>query len=680
MKKALAIVVLALPAASAFAWKPSMHAAIAEMARIDAQDGFVEIAIEPSIRKKIGSIPSRISTLRGATATGVVTKRYPVDPELLEALNTYGAYYRAGTMGPDAYPDILTGQMIIHTDVPTNAPGGTNPWLQHLWSESLRFSGSRANRLRVRAFTAGYLTHGAGDMFGHSYVNHYAGGDFDTGSTNFLRHLVLEGYIAKRGPKLAETTMSISGIEDFLYKSLVDARAGTPLADRLYKGDTVERSLPYVFSKLRDRLAANIDDYERHKDDLGRTFSRPLIAYQREWLKDIDAGLRAWPALSHEVARRMVLFDSTNLDEQRKTDEVGALLTNYTNAHLLSMLGAPDAVGYAGARMAELQRLWESALYTIVSEEEIARMKQGLLDYVFENTFGMTYTEIKDYLKRPENYFDRVMGPNNRPKDARGRPKGEGILLADLNERLGLQTASDSFGIDDFAPAYNTLVMSKMILLSPEGVRQLMNDLDAPIPQTPPATFNRMLGYMRTFDGSAQWVANPEKMLLEQKGVFARVFRDQEGAEPPVVAPPPVPKSYRVTISVSKVKAMSGGIDIGSAPDFYPRFKIGTAEKYFDSIDNRDEVNPTHWTFDRTVTGSSVIVRIHIYDEDGNLAGSDDLCDAAPGDYNHIKLTVNLAQKTFTGATTGSSGRSYTVRGNEGDQVEVTFKVTVTEI
>lgn len=642
---------------SAQAWKPTMHAAIAEAARLDALDGYVDILDLGFTRSKGGS----------------ATRRYEVDPELVKALKDYPEYYRAGTMGPDAYPDILTGQMVIHPDAPDNTVGGTNVWLEHIWNESLKLPAGE-KRLMVRAFATGYLTHGAGDMFGHTFVNHYAGGDFDVESTNFLRHLVLEGYVAKHAPTLESTKTKIAGIEDWIYSTLVDCRKGTFLADRLYRSESgkVNRSFPYVFSKLRDELQENISYFDRHQDDVRTRALAPLIAYQRDWVSRIDRGLVKFVTLSHDIAQHLVLFDSEGIDEVLKQKILDDKIQLFTNQHLIGMLGAPDFVGLSRQQISELL---DDILYSYISEENVIRLKANLMDELFSFT-GMSYNEVKDYLKRPEFHFDNVMSAGRRPKNDAGRFLGQATSLAQMNDLMGLAPGKQTFKIEDFNPAYNTLVMSKLILLSPKGVRSLYGDL-VPTPKKQlPIPKNLMLGYNRKFDGSVQWKANAEKMLFESAEVFERLFKRQDG-DADVQTTTAIPGSYLVTVKVTRVKSKDGVIDVGSAPDFYPEIFIGTEKKVFDAINNDEDVSPNNWRFTQLVVGNSADVKIRIWDEDGNLAGDDDYCDASPNkNKRYIAFKINCKDQKFTTVFSGDLG-TRTSTGDGSDKVEVTFEVSV---
>ncbi|MBF0397442.1 MAG: hypothetical protein HQK78_11760, partial [Desulfobacterales bacterium] len=44
-------------------------------------------------------------------------KEYAVDPEIVEALQRFPNEYRFGNIGPDASPDMLIGQMLIHPGI-----------------------------------------------------------------------------------------------------------------------------------------------------------------------------------------------------------------------------------------------------------------------------------------------------------------------------------------------------------------------------------------------------------------------------------------------------------------------------------------------------------------------------------------------------------------------------------
>lgn len=222
--------------------KPKTHVFLAEIALQDAlKDGKVTIYGTDYTKGTVGS------------AIG----DFDVDPRALVALQTNAAQFRAGVLGPDAYPDILTGQEIIHpagkdtpgqpsrVDINTGGPG-SNPWLEYLYSRA--FNGcnpdgsvphSADQSAANQAFVLGYLAHAAADMYAHTLINYYAGGPFHFTPTpdNAIKHMVMEGYIEKRTSALASYDASIAnGVDRFIYWNMIDARRNDYLGKILLKG------------------------------------------------------------------------------------------------------------------------------------------------------------------------------------------------------------------------------------------------------------------------------------------------------------------------------------------------------------------------------------------------------------------------------------------------------------
>ncbi len=409
MRAGLLLILLLVAASEARAWKPTTHVFLSEIAAEDAlDDGEVTIP-------DLGD---------GRELT------YAADPAALEALRTARAQYRAGVLGPDAYPDILTGQQAIHPEGrETGVPGGSDAWLAHVWN-------GFAATPQQRAFRLGFLTHAAGDVYGHTFINHFTGAPFTLNPpTNAVKHVVLEGYVDKRlpigGAPAGFFNASIAGLEDRIYKVMIDARPGTPLDTRLLPPgrQSTAASVPRLFSTMRARLDREIAGYYAHKRSLERRikackpldFSCSRIAlstqlgaymarnalpttYKEHWRADIDSGLRAWPATSHAVA--LALF--FNPDRQTKTDEADAILTRYVERHLLSMAGAPDFVGLSAAAIGRIV----AAITPDFLLAPIRKLKEDLLNAMLVSAIGMTKDQLKDYMTRPNRY---------RPGDGPGR-------------------------------------------------------------------------------------------------------------------------------------------------------------------------------------------------------------------------------------------------------------------
>lgn len=487
----------------AYAWKPNTHVYLSEEALKDAVDDC-----------KISIFRTDYVQQTKLAPIG----QYAVDSNLCSALKNHPQQYRAGLLGPDAYPDLLTGQRIIHAEV--SRPGGSNAWLEHIWQMQPR------NNPRVQAFTLGYLTHAAGDMYAHTLVNNYAGGPFAVGP-NAARHVVLEGYIGKRTPSIidsqgrsvTESSYSITGVEDFIYDSMINARSGSALANDLLIGREADTSVPAVYSGLRERLVQDRASRGTCRGFLGipDPVCLGIKAYEQAWIEDIDVGLKAWPTVSHDVAKAIV-FD-TNGSSFSDAEEI---LSRYVDRHLLSMSGAPDAVGAASEFLGDVV----DAIIPSFLEDAITQMKRDLLNQMLSSTFGMTVEEIEAYVKNPEQNFNPVLN--------RSFGSAERTTLQQFNRDVlklsdtGYTNPNERFDYEDVSAAYNTVTLSKLIMLSPQGLNQLLNDLGSSARLTEP---NVMIGFIHSLDGDNEWHrhGNEQMVLAQDVCAYTQLFMRQDG-------------------------------------------------------------------------------------------------------------------------------------------------------
>ncbi|HUH23536.1 MAG TPA: hypothetical protein VLZ51_05695 [Brevundimonas sp.] len=557
-------VLASLPAAPAYAWKPKTHIYLAEEVLRDALDN-----------DKVTIYQTDYHTGRIVGVLG----EFPVDPAILAALRASPQQFRAGVLGPDAYPDILTGQQVIHPEaaeaIENHGAGGSNAWLSHLWQRGFVDSSSP----QVRAFTLGYLTHAAGDVFAHTYVNHFAGGEFalTPDPTNAVKHLVLEGYIGKRTPAtvsavsstvvsgapanqrkredlgreeraptrssyrgtVTQDQTSIAGVETFIYQELTYARPGSVLEDKLMKGQGTTRSIPFVFSTLRNGLQAQVEAYDRermNRDGPARAayavLHGPIAEYKREWIKDIDDGLAAFPAVSHEIAKAIV-YNEGGSDMARAK----AVMNQYVVDHLASMAGTPDALV---ATAAFISRVID-AILPPPAREGLRAMMQAPMDLLIKGVSGRTADEWADYLKNPETHFDEIM---TRPGGGHGGESDHQIDLATFNRDYlkiddeAYKNPSLKWKIEDLPPAFNTVQLTKLMLLGDEGLAQLKSELaaeGAALGENPGQFRNLMLGWIRSLDAGNQWQGGgaPQPAFAAQGGSAYRIlFLNQVGEKP----------------------------------------------------------------------------------------------------------------------------------------------------
>lgn len=274
----LASFALALISDDAKAWTPTTHVYLAQKAWEDAQDGKVTI-------NTVDYDGRTVTAPRG---------EYDVSPEILIAIRQNPHAFYAGVLGPDAYPDILTGQMRIHPpghgyagpDANTNG-AGTDAWLTKLWNAA--HTGADRTNPNL-AFATGYLSHAAGDMFAHTFMNTFTGGIFDLMGTNGVKHIVLEGYVGARVPAFSPVVYPVGGIfggegvptnaslpiyeavdrfgidngvREFIARTLIDPPiVAVPVGQASGVEKNRQYSIPAIFNDLRQELRSSVAAYE----------------------------------------------------------------------------------------------------------------------------------------------------------------------------------------------------------------------------------------------------------------------------------------------------------------------------------------------------------------------------------------------------------------------------------
>ena len=195
---AVAVLMAALFAApqAAVAWKPFTHNFIGDQAYTEAT-------------KDYAATGKAYATVGG--------NKYLIPTALAAALYHNRASYNAGVVGPDGFPDIAFGQSVIH-------PEQTGKWLAYLVRKARQAQTAMqrdpktglvgamytdVQKQQILAFTYGFLTHAAGDMWGHTLINDFAEGGFPAvgdviKSVNkakiALRHIVAESYVGSATP------------------------------------------------------------------------------------------------------------------------------------------------------------------------------------------------------------------------------------------------------------------------------------------------------------------------------------------------------------------------------------------------------------------------------------------------------------------------------------------------
>jgi hypothetical protein len=413
--------------------------------------------------------------LKDALGDGHVTippyGEFAVPADVLRAIRGYPADYRAGVIGPDVFPDVYAGQSFAHVDHSGDQEKWTSDnWLRHLFRQAHAESESGPKRDRSLAFAYGYLTHAAGDMFGHTYVNAKAGGIWDFARMDVVsRHVVLEGYIGKHTPA---TESTIAVWERFVAEALIKHPA--PRAHM--KGAVHYKRFLALHDWLGPALEQAVDSMKNGVRD-GATYGEQCLAnpiwcgrkeFLETWDRDVDEGLRALVGANREVGEAIMEND---------LPAVMSALTRWQTDWLPKILGA-----HAPAEVAKWIR--ENNPLTPLT----APIKKEIVEWLADE-FAREIAIIKKMMD-PASYMDDLFSP---------------AVRAQIDQDLAL-APSGLLNWQEFTPLYNTVILSKLVLLDGRGLNELARRAGVAAPLYPEDRLtNILLGVVKSMDGNDQW-------------------------------------------------------------------------------------------------------------------------------------------------------------------------------
>ena len=454
--------------------------------------------------------------LQGSNKIDMAGLKYEIDPEMAAAIREYPGYYLGGVVGPDGFPDIMFGQMIIHPDSKCRMENGkwicdttaenkswSWEWFEHLYNAAKKFSGEE--RKKALAFVTGYITHGAGDMWAHTFVNYFAKGSWpdnldSTDNKNIaIRHIIVEGVIGNYTPAIRDQIAALGGIkapmdfivEQFFYDPWATKRSA--------------KSMAGSFLELKEQLLK--------KRSEKKYFA--VKSYLDCWIEEIDKGLHDWPAVSLQVAEDLFVKEQIDSALER--------LSDFENEHLYKMLSidpislVASCNGHPGFNIPKVFNELAKSLSNLPGLKQLREIKANLRNFVFEKVFGVSIDSLKNYLRDPEGYLDPAKGlfaAGDREK---------------IFELICIDSATGFFNENRFAIAHNTLETCKLIFLTPERLDQMLFDFNVgPLYTTEAVTASKkenvMLGFIRSLDGNHQWRSVSPPMPVQQP---SRQFSDE---------------------------------------------------------------------------------------------------------------------------------------------------------
>ncbi|MFH1982724.1 MAG: zinc dependent phospholipase C family protein [Pseudomonadota bacterium] len=242
---------------------------------------------------------------------------YEIPADISNAIRSHPDSFYAGSLGPDIYPDAFVGQMVIH-------PGIQNYWQSDDWLRHLLKNAQTPEQI---AFSYGYMTHYAGDIFGHTYINFYAGDIFDLQDkerTVEHRHITLEKYIEGATPKLSFSIQSVSNENQIIappYLFLRDMFIYSAESHRQYE-HTIQAKHLWLMGKIRSEVKSLSDSMMIINKLVSKIKSTQLnartdrLSYNlNRWLSDMDISTEEYIKASYRASIDMVSGSGNPLKE-----------------------------------------------------------------------------------------------------------------------------------------------------------------------------------------------------------------------------------------------------------------------------------------------------------------------------------------------------------------------------
>jgi len=301
----------------------------------------------------------------------------------------YQAYFRAGSIGPDGFPDLYTGQSMIHpkTDI---------------WYEYLKHFAEKHNTKEAWSFFEGFKSHLITDAWTHDWVNSYSGGCWpdsdkliagDVNSWNNVSvHTAIEGSIDKIvQANSAGMTKTVNMPEAYMYDTLINSNQMYMEKD----GQIIEGEDGKLYPEFLD---AFVNSYW---NTIGYENAMTHMAYMDAWNNDLEQGLRAWLKASEDAMQNMAhndvdIFESVKL-----------AYTDWGLKHYGSMSGVPDAI-------ALLPDVFKNIM-DFFNFEFFKQFKQFMANEICDYLIGMTLDELKESFSQEfkAEAFAGIIGANN---------------------------------------------------------------------------------------------------------------------------------------------------------------------------------------------------------------------------------------------------------------------------
>jgi len=368
---------------------------------------------------------------------------YQLEPAVFNALSHSPKAFLYGNVGPDFFPDILTGQLVVHpgADLETEQ-WNSDDWFAHLLSNRSTLSTDQY------AFTLGFLGHGAADFWAHTYVNTYSGNIFnlkdDDGLEAEIRHYLVEGYIGEKTPPLETSSGALLDSSIAMIDHFPGQFPSAFIRDRLIYDDAIQEQYnlkaPHIqlMATLHKKLPELIDEVDSKRDDLYKAIGEVVLDVQAEATElapkkheiheefcqtmapDIEITPDSLDPLAAEVDRINNTFlqytEGTNEQKEHVEAEILQLTNKYLEDGFTQVDNALDEFSNQHQKLLNAKQSLTSTLQTLNSTiaakscellEEVYQAPMGIHEFLVDNLpFGEEASELLFWSLDPTGNLD----------------------------------------------------------------------------------------------------------------------------------------------------------------------------------------------------------------------------------------------------------------------------------
>jgi hypothetical protein len=333
-------------------------------------------------------------------------------------------------------------------------------------------------------------------MWAHTYVNQKADGAWVTftgpARSTAVKHVVLEGYVGAHTPS---TDLTLDVWPRFVANVLIkdaNARQHMPVARHYQRFLEIYDWLGPQIERAKKKMNENIDDDAPY---WMKCTAHPVACAKKEqmeaWRLDINRGFRA------------LVDSSQTLGEELMDGEMGegvGAMTGWMKEWVPKMFGA-HAVGESASEMAEFMD-WVGDPLAPINEAIMAEVTKFMKEE-FPKYYAL-YEAVKD----PAFQMDNV-----------GFPAG---TRQRVDQEMGIPSGSkQAFDWRAFEPIYNSVILSKLVLLDGDGLNELARRAGVSVPLFKAGEdTNIMLGVFKSLTQSYQWVG--EVVLTDTGSTITR--------------------------------------------------------------------------------------------------------------------------------------------------------------